>query len=97
MKAHAVVLSYPVAETIEGLGEVHTTRCERTYHDSASDAFDAYKVACRRLDSLGEGAQVDLLAHGVVIGSQANLPDGPLDHPIVAELERKLRNEGRLR
>lgn len=96
-KDYQVVLSYPVTEDIDGLGTVQTTRCERWHFDIYGDAWDQYKLACARLLTLGLFAQVDLLSQGHVTRSEANLPDAPLEHPLVDELARKLRNEGRLR
>jgi hypothetical protein len=93
--AYVVTLSYPVEETIEGLGTVRTTACERWFHDSQVAAYETWKLTCHRLADLGLWAQVDLTAHGVVTNSKANAPAEPLDHPLVAELEWKLRAQGR--
>lgn len=96
-KGWRVTLSYPTRERpVPSLPEQTYWRTEQWDHASYHDAKDAYNAACGRLPNLAEGAQADLidLASSYVVRSQANLPDTPLDHPLVAELEAKLRKRG---
>jgi hypothetical protein len=94
MSDFLVTLTYPVIEEIDGLGTIHTTRTEQWHFDIYGDAWDQYKIACGRLGNLGLFAQADLISQGYVTHSRANAPDKPLDHPLVAELEAKMRAKG---
>lgn len=96
-KGFRVSLSYPVSENLDGLGSIETTVNESWHFLEYPAAYDAYKEAEQRLHTLGLFAQVDLIAldTGTTIRTQANLPaQGPLMHPLVAELETKMRERG---